>query len=428
MRWGVGPYLRTGVLMLVLLVAGFGGWSVSAQITGAVIAPGRVVVDRHRQVVQHAFGGTISEIRVRDGDRVAKGDLLIRLEASDLRSDLAIIEAELADVLARRALFEAERDDAADLRFDPALHNGTGPDNAALMAAHRRLFAQRRDSRQQAVGQLAQQRAQIASLLAGIAAQQGALVTQQGLVAGDLADQQSLLSRGLTPTGRVLALEREAAQLAGRAGELTAQAAQAEARMTEIDLAVLALASTQREAAMTQLQDLQIRQFDLAERGRMLRRHLDRRDLRAPVAGIIHDQQVFAAGAVIRAAEPVLYIIPQDRAPVIAADIAAGDIDQIRVGQPVTLRFAAFEQHAFPQLAGMVTRVSADALQDAATGAYFYRAEVRLTPAQIASLPPGTLLLPGMPVDVFASTGSRRPIDYLFAPLTGYFTRAFRDG
>ncbi len=313
------------------------------------------------------------------------------------------------------------------LVFDPVLRDAGTPAAAELMQGQERLFAARLETSLQSTHQLTQQRAQIASQIRGITAQQTALETQQRLIARELADQQSLLDRGLSQASRVLALQREAASLLGRLGELTAQAAQAAERMTEIEIQILGLSSFRREEAITRLRDLQFNQLELAERRQMLLRQRDQRDIRAPVSGIVYGMQVFAPRSVIRPADPVLFLIPQDRPLVIAAQVQTTDIDQVFVGQDVTLRFSAFDQRRTPELAGRVTLLSADAFQDQATGQSFYRAEVQLNDGEMQRLPADLALLPGMPVEAFLRTGDRSPMDYLIKPLADYFARAFRD-
>ncbi|WP_019953475.1 HlyD family type I secretion periplasmic adaptor subunit [Yoonia vestfoldensis] len=426
-QWPVRRYMIIGTAALAVLVGGFGTWSVMAEINGAVITSGQIEVDRNRQVVQHPFGGVVAEILVVEGDSVAEGDLLISLDPTDLQSELAIVEGQYFEILARRARLEAERDDATALVFDPILLGAGTPEAAELMQGQERLFAARLETSLQSIDQLTQQRAQIASQITGITAQQTALQTQQGLIARELADQQSLLDRGLSQASRVLALQREEASLLGRVGELTAQAAQAAERMTEIEIQVLGLASARREEAITRLRDLQFNQLELAERRQTLLRQLDRLDIRAPVSGIVYGMQVFAPRSVIRPADPVLFLIPQDRPLVIATQVQTTDIDQVFVGQDVTLRFSAFDQRRTPELAGRVTLLSADAFQDEVTGQSFYRAEVQLNDGEIQRLPADLALLPGMPVEAFVRTGDRRPMDYLIKPLADYFTRAFRD-
>ena len=425
-RWSTARPMTLGLIALLILVGGFGTWSVMAQITGAVITTGQIEVDRNRQVVQHPDGGVVDDILVDEGDAVAEGALLIKLDSSVLTSELAVIEGQLFEILARTARLKAERDAEDTLDFDPILAEG-GEDAAELMEGQERLFEARLESIARATEQLTQQRAQIASQLVGIEAQQAALSTQRDLIAEELADQQSLLDRGLAQASRVLALQREEASLLGRVGELTAQAAQAGERMTEIEIQILGLTTTRREEAITQIRDLQYTQLELSERRRTLRTQLDRLDIRAPVSGIVYGMQVFAKRSVIRPADPVLFIVPQDRPLVIATQVQLTDIDQINVGQDVTLRFSALDQRRTPELKGTVTLVSADAFQDQNAGVSYYRAEVKMNEGEIEKLPEGSTLIPGMPVEAYVRTADRSPMDYLLKPLSDYFAKAFRE-
>lgn len=425
-KWSATRPTVFGLLALLVLVGGFGTWSVMAQIQGAVIASGQIEVDRNRQVIQHPDGGVVAEIIVDEGDTVAEGDLLIRLDASVLQSELAVVEGQLFEILARRGRLEAERDGLNSVIFDETLLEG-GENAIKLMDGQTRLFTARLESIQRATEQLTQQRAQIASQLTGIAAQQDALSEQKALITEELADQQTLLDRGLAQASRVLSLRREEANLLGSVGELTAQAAQAQERMTEIEIQVLGLTTTRREEAITRLRDLQFNELELSERRRTLKQQLDRLDIRAPVGGIVYGMQVFAPRSVIRPADPVMFLIPQDRPLVIATQVQLTDIDQIHVGQEVIVRFSALDQRRTPELTGMVTVVSADAFQDDASPVPYYRAEVQLMEGEIDRLPADTTLIPGMPVEALARTADRSPLDYLLKPLTDYFAKAFRE-
>ena len=427
LRWSVRRVMATGILALLILVGGFGTWAVMAQIRGAVLTSGQIEVDRNRQVVQHPDGGVVAEILVDEGDEVAAGDLLIRLDASFLRSELTVVEGQLYEILARRGRLEAERDGLEEIVFDPVLSEG-GAEAEELMDGQVRLFEARLESVQRAEEQLTQQRAQIASQLTGIDAQQEALAAQRALIEEELTDQQSLLDRGLAQASRVLALRREEANILGRVGELTAATAQAQERMTEIEIQILGLTTTRREDAISRLRDLQYNQFELAERRRSLREQLDRLDIRAPVGGVVYGMTVFAERSVIRPADPVLYIVPQDRPLVIATRVQPTDIDQIFMGQPVTLRFSAFDQRRTPELFGHVTQISADAFTDEASQLSYYRAEVQMDEGEAQKLPEGMNLIPGMPVEAMVQTAERSPMEYLLKPLTDYFAKAFREG
>ncbi|MCA0273253.1 MAG: HlyD family type I secretion periplasmic adaptor subunit [Proteobacteria bacterium] len=422
-----GPVIF-GFVTLALLVGGFGLWSTMTEIAGAVVAPGRVEVEQNRQIVQHPDGGVVEAIFVKDGDAVKAGDPLVQLDGTLLKSEHAIVEGQFFEILARRGRLEAERDGRDTISFSDELVAAvkTRPDIAELMTGQQGLFVARLETTANELEQLAKRRSQILNQIDGIAAQRRSASDQMALISKELTDLQGLLERGLTPAARVLALEREKARLEGSAGELDAARAEAEGKVTEIDIEILKQGSTRREDANTQLRDLGYRELELAERRRSLGEQIDRLDIRAPVAGIVHALQVTTPRSVVRAAEPVLYIIPQDRPLVIAAQVTPIHIDEIVVGQPVTLRFAAFDSRTTPELTGRVRQISADALTDEANNQSFYRAEIVLEPGEMAKLG-GRPAIPGMPVEVFIRTGDRTPLAYLMKPLAEYFNRAFRE-
>lgn len=422
-----GPVLF-GLFTLLLLVGGFGLWSTTTKIAGAVVSPGRVEVEQNRQVVQHPDGGVVETIFVKNGDLVAAGDPLIQLDGTLLQSELTIVEGQFFEILARRGRLEAERDDADHLTFPAELTEAaTGrPKIAALMAGQEKLFAARQETTANEIDQLRKRRAQIVNQIEGIGAQRRSTADQLALIGQELEDLKSLLDRGLTQAGRVLALQREKARLDGVAGELDAARAEAEGKVTEIDIEILNRGSTRREEANTQLRDLGYRELELAERRRSLTEQIDRLDIRAPVSGVVHALQVTTPRSVIRAAEPVLYIIPQDRPLVIAAQVAPIHVDEVAIGQEVALRFAAFDSRTTPELFGQVRQISADALTDEASRSAYYRAEIVLDEGEMAKLG-GRAIIPGMPVEVFIRTGERTPLAYLLKPLSEYFNRAFRE-
>ncbi|EEX13394.1 type I secretion membrane fusion protein, HlyD family [Citreicella sp. SE45] len=423
-----GP-MMLGLFALLLLVVGFGTWAATTEISGAIVAGGQIQVDQNRQVVQHPDGGVVSEILVEEGDVVETGDVLIRLDPTLKRSELKIVDDQYADLLARRARLEAERDGKDEIVFaDELLEMAEKNDQVEeMMSGQRNLFFARRDSVAREIEQLNKRSDQIANQIEGIEAQVSALSDQFDLIQRELADQQSLLDRGLAQASRVLALQREAARLAGERGELVASKAQAEGQITEIEIEVLKLDTTRREEAITTLRDMQFRSRELAEQRLALGEQLKRMEITAPVGGIVYGLTVFAPRAVIRSAEPVLYLVPQDRPLVISVQIEPIHIDQVHLDQDVTLRFASLDQRMTPELFGRVTRVSADAFVDENTSVSYYRAEVVMDDSEIAKLPEGTQLIPGMPVEAFLRTGERTALAYLLKPFTDYFARAFRE-
>jgi HlyD family secretion protein len=417
-----------GVLALVVLVLGFGVWATMTRISGAIVAQGQIEVERARQIVQHPDGGVVDAILVVEGQEVAAGQALLRLDGAALRSELTIVEGQLTELSARSARLIAERDESADLSFDAELlvlaQGASGV--AAQIDGQTRLFQARRATMAEQRDQLAKRIDQIRAQAAGIAAQRGALETQLTLIRQELQAQQVLLEKGLTQAATVLALQREEARLQGQIGELAAALAQTDGQVTEIEIQTSGLATERREEATTELRDIGPMILELAERRRALVERIDRLEVRAPVAGIVLGLQVTTPHAVLRAADPVLYLVPQDRELVISARIAPIHIDEVAVGQTAELVFSAFASRETPHLLAKVTLVSADALTDPQTGATYYLAKLELSADERARLG-SKVLLPGMPVEVFLQTGRRTPMAYLVKPFTDYFARAFRE-
>jgi len=428
-RFSAASPLTIGFLALFALVGGFGTWAATSELSGAVIAGGRVEVERNRQVIQHPDGGVVEEIAVDEGDFVESGDLLLRLDPTDLTSELAIIEGQLFEIMSRRGRLEAERDDSETVVFDDLLLAAaeTNADVAAQMDGQENLFQARIVSLEREIEQLHKQRDQIGNQIDGFDAQTAALETQLELIKEELASQQTLLDRGLAQAARVLSLEREQARLEGQVGELASRKAQAEGRMTEIELEVLKFGSTRREEAITNLRELQYRELGLAEQRRALLAQIQRLEIRAPVSGVVYGLTVFAPRSVLRPADPVLYLIPQDRPLIIMANVEPTAIDQVHVDQHVVLRFSAFDQRNTPEFYGRITQVSADAFTTQDNRASFYRVEIALNDGEIDKLGETQQLLPGMPVEAYISTGAHTPLDYLIKPFTDYFRRAFRE-
>jgi HlyD family secretion protein len=427
-KWSVRRPVGVGLITLFLLVGGFGAWSVMTTITGAIVASGKIEVEQNRQIVQHPDGGVIASIHVIEGQTVKAGDLVLRLDGAAIKSELSIVEGQFFEILARRSRLEAERDDKAVITFVPELLETakTRPDVAELVEGQRSLFAARKDSMAQQVDQLSKRSGQIASQITGTDAQAQALVTQLDLITQELESQQELLDKGLAQASRVLSLQREAARLDGQVGELAASRAQSEGRMTEIEIEVLKLAASRREEANTQLRDIGYRELELAERRRALIERVSRLDIVAPVSGIVLGLQFTTPRAVLRAADPILYLIPQDRPLLVTAQIQPIHIDEISIGQPVRLVFSAFPSRTTPELTGQITVISADALTDQRTQMPYYRAEIVLNEGEVEKLGNVTLI-PGMPVEAFIRTGARTPLTYLIKPFTDYFARAFRE-
>lgn len=427
-RWSARLPLLVGFASVALLLGGLGSWAVTARIAGAVVAPGTVQVESRRQVVQHPDGGVVGEILARDGDRVAAGDVMIRLDGTFLRSELVIVERQLAEIHARRARLLAERDGAETVTFGtPPVFHLTGPDEIAdQMQGQRTLFEARRASLAQERARLGERIGQIERQIEGAQAQLAANDRQLELIAGEVADLRGLFERGLVQAGRLIEVQREEARLQGEIGRLTSLMAEAETRISETRIEILRLTDQRREEAITRLRDLQYSEIELLERQISIAERLGRLDVRAPVGGTVFGSTVFAQAAVVRPADPMMYIVPADQPMQVVSRVDPLNVDEVHAGQEAVMMFTTFNRRTTPEVAGRVLRVSADARVDETTGATFYEAVVVPDASALAALGDVTLI-PGMPVEVFLRTSDRSPLSYLTKPLTVYFTRAFRE-
>jgi HlyD family secretion protein len=426
--WSFRPFMLIGYAALALLVLGLGGWGVMARISGAVIAMGTVEVEGNRQVVQHPVGGVITEILARDGDVVAAGDVLLRLEGEDIRAEHKIVEGQLFELVARQDRLEAQRDVKDTITFNAELMERRAeiPALDDLMAAQEQQFLARRDALLKEQSQLDERAGQIGNQIEGLEFQLAAVKEQVDLVGQELVAQESLMKQGLTQLTRVLALRRELAQLKGSQGATEASVAENRARIVEIDLEKLKLETQQREEAIAELREIEYTEIELRARRHALGVQIARLDVRAPVGGVVYGSTADTLRGVVQAAAPILYIVPQDVNLIARAQVDAAKIDQVHVGQDATLHFSAFDQRTTPVVQGKVTKVSADIFTDERTGQRYYRADVALDETILAELD-GKRLVPGMPVETFIATGERSALGYFVKPMSDYFNRAFRE-
>ena len=427
-RWSAGGYIRNGLIFTALLVFGLGTWSATARLSGAVISPGQIRVEANRQVVQHPDGGVVGEILVRNGDVVEAGDVLIRLDGTKLNSELNVLESQLHEVMARRGRLRAEQTGAESISFDPQLVEWAAedPEVAELLEGQRDLFAARAQTLAREIELMGEREQQLEEQIVGTEAEIASLERQAELIAKELADQRGLFEKGLAQANRVLALEREAARLEGSRAQLVSKVAQLRGRVSEIGIERLRLEADRREQAIAESREIGFRELELKEQRLALIEQLSRLEVRAPRPGVVYDMAVHALQAVVRPAEPILYIAPSDTGLVIDARVNPVHIDQLHPKQDAVLRLSSFNSRKTPEVFGTVANISPDALRDEATGETYYLAEVMMKPGEIEKLG-DQHLVPGMPVEVFIQTGERTPLNYFMRPITDYFTRAMRE-
>ncbi|MFO1174623.1 MAG: HlyD family type I secretion periplasmic adaptor subunit [Paracoccaceae bacterium] len=429
LRARLRPPLLAGALALILFAAGFLGWAALVPISGAVIAAGQVEVEQNRQVVQHPDGGRIAAILVAEGDRVAAGQILLRLDTTDDRAALTLAEGQLARLLAEAARLRAERDGASAPVFPPDLATlvARQPALTDLVAQEQALFQARRAARTAERSALTLRGRDARAEIAALGAQAAALDRQRRLLTEDLDRQAALLAQGLAEGGRVSAIKADLAHIDGLAAGVDASRAQAQGRIDEADLQALNLDRVARDQALARLADIDPALADLADRTARLRHRIAAADLRAPLDGTVLGLRFTSVSAVVLPAEPILDILPAGRPLVVEVRIAPADIDQVAIGQTASLRIATFDSRTTPDITGRVTRLSPDTMADGTSGPAFYRAEIELPAAEARRAGPEPLV-PGMPVEVFLETGHRTALAILTEPLTRYFRQAFRAG
>jgi len=420
--------LWAGTAVAVLLVGSVGGWAGTTDIAGAVIAPGALVVDSNVRKVQHPTGGVIGEILVRDGDRVKAGDIMVRLDATITRANLAIVTKGLDELLARKARLEAERDDRDGVEFPLALlARAVDPDVAHIMTGERKLFDLRRAARTGQKSQLRQRIVQLGQEVEGLTAQAAAKAQEIVLIQKELKGARELWDKNLMPITKLTQLEREATRLEGDRAQLIATGAQAKGKIIETELQIVQVDRDLASEVAKEMRDADAKIAELLERKVAAEDQLKRIDIRAPIDGVVHQSTAHTVGGVITSSgEPIMLIVPESDKLIVEAKVAPQDIDQHHVGQSAVLRFMAFNQRTTPEIDGVLSRISADAVTDQRTGGTYYTIRIALAAKEIAQL--GEVkLVPGMPVEAFVRTGERKVISYLMKPLTDQFARAFRE-
>src|SRR5262245_8992265 len=277
------------VISSALLVGGLGGWAATTEFAGAVIAQGQIVVDSNVKKVQHPTDGIVGELRGGHGDRVKAGDIVVRLDDTPTRANLAIVIKALDDLTARQAREEAERDEAEALDFPiDLLARMDNPDVAKAVNGERRQFEIRRQARAGQKGQLRERITQSKEEIAGYTAQIGSKEKQIDWIKKELVGVNDLWKKGLVPYTRVTALERDRERLEGERGQLVAAVAQARGKITETELQSLQVDQDMRTEVGKDLADIRGKIAELVEKKVAAEDQLKRVDIRSPQNGMVH--------------------------------------------------------------------------------------------------------------------------------------------
>ena len=414
--------ITAGLGLIVLLFASFGVWAATTPIAGAVIASGLVVVESNIKKVQHAAGGIVSAIYVKNGDRVTAGDILVSLDETQARANLGIVASQLVQLVARKARLEAERDRSTAIRF-PADFAKMSEDAADIAQGEKRLFDARLTAMKGQIAQLRERVGQFRQEIKGLTAQRDAKDQEVELMTEEFERLEGMRKKDLVPVTRTLAAQRDLTKLKGEWGALVAQIARAQGQISETELQIINVEQTFLTDSSKELREIEARIGELLERRIAADDLLKRIHLRAPQSGVVHDLSVHTVGGVIGPSETVMSIVPSQDVLSVEARVATSDIDQVHVGQKAALRFPAFNQRTTPEVHGTVTRIGADLSKEAQTNSVFFTARISVDDLDTSHFK----LVPGMPVEVYIATGERTALSYLVRPLTDQVTKAFRE-
>jgi HlyD family secretion protein len=417
--------LRTGLRVLIAAIVLGGGWTALVPLAAAVVVPGSLVVQSNVKTIQHPTGGVVAQIAARNGMRVASGDLLVRLDATQAQASLQVVSKQLDEARARIARLIAERDGLPRPEV-PADMTGRLDESAIkdLLASEEMLFKARKNARDSQKDLLQSRVSQLGEEIAGLDAQVVSKAKQVELITGELSGVQDLYDKRLVPLTRLTTLQRENARIEGERGQLISAIAETKSKIGEAQLQIVRLDQDFRTDVVKELGENQGKEAELVQRGVAARDLLDRIDIRAPTSGIVHQLSAHTIGGVIRAGDSIMEIVPDSDDLQIEARLQPNDIDQVRIGQQSFVRFSAFNQRTTPQLVGQVSYVSADITRDQQSNASYFTVRVTLPEDERRRLA-GLQLVSGMPAEVFMQSGSRTMMSYLFKPITDQLRRAF---
>ncbi|WP_421994097.1 HlyD family type I secretion periplasmic adaptor subunit [Roseococcus sp.] len=421
-----GWLIAAGLFVTIGLFGGFMAWAVFAPLAEAAIAPGVIKVEGTRRTLSHLEGGIIREILVRDGSAVAAGDVVMRLDDVQSGATLEGLRAQRFALQAQGARLEAEATGAAGITFPRDLAASGNERAQEAMAGQRTLFEARNASLASQLLVLESRVTQQQAAIAGAEGQIEATRRQLELMRQEEAMRSGLVRQGLARVPELLALQRALAALEGQMQDLTSQVRRAEGAIAEARGGIAQTRDQRLQEIGTEARDVAARLADTEERLRAAADVSARREITAPEAGTILNLRQFTAGAVLRAGDPAMDLVPAQDRLVAEVNIQPNDIDVVHVGLPAELRLPAFRQRLIPVLHGVVTFVAADVTSDPQTRANFFRAQIRVDDAQLAALPSITLVA-GMPVEGHVQIGQRSFWRYLTQPIRDSLARAFQE-
>jgi HlyD family type I secretion membrane fusion protein len=418
-----------GFILLVVCFGGFGVWAFSAPLAAAVITQGRFVATGQNKIVQHYEGGIIQHILAREGDQVTVDQPLIKLDETAARARQRQLYLRRMRLETMAARLTAQTADKTTFAVPEAIAQEVNdPEIASMIEGQRLAFEVWREKVNNETDIMAQNIKSLEFRADGYAEHKSAMESQLTLFNQELEGKQTLLKRGLLRATEVMALQRAIAEAVGQSGQLAAQIAETRAQIIKYEQEIRQTKGLQREASLKELQDVQSELDSVREQEHEANSVLRRATIDAPVSGTVVRSYYHTAGGVIESGKPILEILPADVPLIIEAQVKRTEIDNVRVGQPASVRLVALNQRTTPVLDGKVFYVSADALPatQVAPGQEFYVARVEL-PASELSRVAGFHPTPGMPAEVLIQTAERTFFSYLVKPIVDSMSRAFTE-
>jgi membrane fusion protein, type I secretion system len=417
----------TGRFVIIVFVVGFFGWAAIAPLDSAVQAPGVIVVETHRKTIQHLEGGIVRDVYVTDGQSVTAGELLLRMDDTQARASLELLEGESDALMAQEARLVAERDHADHIDFPQSLTSrATDPKVAAAMHGEQSAFDTRHDTLNKQIDILTKRSAENDSIIAGLRKEAAAVEQQMTLIDQEQQSVQTLYDQKLATLSRLLTLQRQAADLAGQRGQLVEKIAQTELTSGENQLQIMNLKNQQLSDVVKDLRDVQTKRFDIMDKLQQARDVLARLTIRAPVAGKVVSLAIHTNGAVVKPGDTIMEIVPQKDALEVEAHVRPEDADNVHIGMSAKVNFSAYQSRRLPIIEGVVNTVSADRLTDTRTGQAYFNVTVTVDRSQLKDYP-NAKLIPGLPVEVALDTGSRTALEYFMEPISDVFRKGMRE-
>jgi HlyD family secretion protein len=420
-------WITIGNRTVYWLLGGLIVFSSLVSINGAVVANGTVTVESNYKSVQHLDGGIVAKILVRNGDRVAQGDVLMRLDDTAARTNLAVVKGRVNDQLIQQARLLAERDRKQSMELPPTvLAAASDPALAKIIETQKSLFDAKRAAHLGELSVLRERINQLRSDRAGTEAQLAARSREFESSEAELAGVKPLFEKGFANQQRYGSLLRDTARLEGEVGRLKSDLLRSAGALAEAELKLLQSDKDYTQAVVDELKKVQATLAEQEEARTALTDKLERIEIRSPRAGHVHALAAHTEGGVIQPATTVLQIIPEGEKLIVEAQVQPQDIDKIFKGQTASLRFTAFNAKATPKLEGTVSNISAAQITDNQNRTFF-TAQIEVSVEELKKLGAQHQLKPGMPAEVYIETVSRSILSYFLKPLGDITSKAFRE-